>query len=149
MVGCDYRKRKQQTTHNTQHNTMQKLVHVRDENELNVLKNVMPSAIEGAKIVFGLTLPTQVALGTARANGEQITTTGLPLDVASAMGAVTLVRAWDKLLPGGGRSTGCQPPKRIMAIEILDEEAYAELIESPLFLRATGGTETASTEEVF
>ena len=126
-----------------------KIVHVRDENELAVLKNVMPSAIEGAKVVFGLTLPTQMALATAKGNKDEITTTGLPLDVASAIGAVTLIRAWDKLLPGGGRSTGCQPPKRVMAIEIMDEEAYAELIQSEVFLKATGGTEIASTEEVF
>jgi hypothetical protein len=126
-----------------------KLLHVRDEQELNTLKNVMPSAVADAQVVFGLTLPTQVAIGTAKGEGKEIVTTGLPLDVAATIGKVTVIRAWDKALPGGGRSTGCQPPKNIAAMEIMDMEAYKELIESPLYLKAIGKGEAPSTEEVF
>jgi len=125
-----------------------KLIHCRDEAELNVLKNVMPAAVAGAKIVFGLTTPTQVELQLAARAGDAITTTGLPLDVASALGKVTVLRAWDKILPGGGRSSGCMAPKHIATMEVMDEVAYAELIQSPLYLKAVGKGGTPSTEEL-
>ena len=125
-----------------------KLIHCRDEAELNVLKSVMPQAIVGAKVVFGLTQPTQDELRIANRVGDTIITTGLPLDVASALGKVTVLRAWDKVLPGGGRSSGCMPPKHIATMEIMDEEAYAELLSSPLYLKAIGKGGTPSTEEL-
>lgn len=125
-----------------------KLIHCRDEAELNVLKNVMPAIIENAKVVFGLTVPTQVELISAKKDGAEITTTGLPLDVASSVGKVTVVRAWDKMLPGGGRSTGCQPPKNIAAVEIMDADAWQQLQSHPLFMKAIGTGESASTEEL-
>lgn len=126
----------------------QTLLHVRDETELQTLKNVMPQAIVGAKIVFGLTQPTQDELRVANRVGDTIITTGLPLDLASKLGMVTVVRAWDKVLPGGGRSTGCQPKKTLATMEIMDEEAYAELIQSPLYLKAIGTGSTPTTDQV-
>lgn len=125
-----------------------KLIHCRDEAELNILKSVMPSAVAGAKVVFGLTTPTQVELQLAARVGDSITTTGLPLDVASALGKVTVLRAWDKVLPGGGRSSGCMAPKHIATMEVMDEAAYAELLSSPLYLKAIGKGGTPSTEEL-
>ena len=124
------------------------LLHVRDENELNMLKNVVPQTVAGAKVVFGLTAPTQGELIAANRLGDKIITTGLPLDVASTLGKVTVVRAWDKVLPGGGRSTGCQAPRTLATMEIMDEEAYAELIQSPLYLKAIGQGGTPSTDEL-
>lgn len=124
------------------------LLHVRDENELNMLKNVVPNTVANAKVVFGLTAPTQGQLIAANELGNKIITTGLPLDVASQLGKVTVVRAWDKVLPGGGRSTGCQAPRILATMEIMDEEAYAELIQSPLYLKAIGQGGIPSTDEL-
>lgn len=125
-----------------------KIVHCRDEAERKTLENVMPEALKNAKVVFGLTVPTQAELIAANRCGDDIVTTGLPLDVASQLGKVTVLRAWDKALPGGGRSTGCQPPRVIATMEVMDEEAYRLLIESPLYLKAIGKGGTPSTEEV-
>jgi hypothetical protein len=124
------------------------LLHVRDENELKLITNVMPEKVKDAKVVFGLTMDTQVALALAAQTQTPVTTTGLPLDVASKVGTVTVIRAWDKALPGGGRSTGCQPPKLMHTMEILDETAFKLLIESDLYRNAVNGT-PAPTEEVF
>lgn len=140
------REQRQLKIQNTMSN--QTLLHVRDEAELNVLKSVTPSTVAGAKIVFGLTAPTQGELIAANRLGDKIITTGLPLDVASTLGKVTVVRAWDKILPGGGRSTGCQAPRILATMEIMDEEAYAELIQSPLYLKAIGQGGTPSTDEL-
>lgn len=128
--------------------TVNKLIHCRDEAEFNVLKNIMPSAIAGAKVVFGLTTPTQVELQIAARSGESITTTGLPLDVACALGKVTVLRAWDKALPGGGRSSGCMPPRHIATMEIMDNEAYEELIASAIYLKAIGQGGVPATEDL-
>jgi hypothetical protein len=125
-----------------------KIVHCRDEAERKTLENVMPEALKNARVVFGLTVPTQAELIAAVRCGDEIITTGLPLDVASSLGKVTVLRAWDKALPGGGRSTGCQPPRTLATMEIMDEEAYAELIASPLYLKAIGKGGTPTTEEV-
>ena len=124
------------------------LLHVRDERELELIKGLMPEIVKDAKIVFGLTQDTQHELIRAGGAGLPVTTTGLPLDIASKVGTMTVVRAWDKALPGGGRSIGSAPAKTMHTMQILDEAAFKILIESDLYKNAVHGT-PAPTEEVF
>jgi hypothetical protein len=125
-----------------------KLLHVRDEKELSLVQGLMPEVVKDAKIVYGLTQDTQHELIRAGGAGFPVTTTGLPLDIASKVGTMTVVRAWDKALPGGGRSIGSAPAKLMHTMQVLDEEAFKLLIESDLYRNAVHGT-PAPTEEVF
>jgi hypothetical protein len=116
----------------------QKLLHVRNEEELRTLNAVIPAAIAGCEVVFGFTALSKAKMLDHKAEGGKLLTTGLPLDMAAEIGQVTVLRAWDKVLAGGGRSMGSQPAKEVTTLTIVNQKAYEAMLLTPEYQKAVG-----------
>jgi len=119
------------------------LVHTRTEAEGKLLADCPNVAKmgESRKFVHGLTASTQAAILVAKAQGKKIITNGLPVDIASQLGEITQIPAWDRIKDDGSRSTGTGTPVDYAIHKIKDVDAYNQLKQNPLFADAFESTE--------
>jgi hypothetical protein len=123
------------------------VLHTRDKADYDALtSNFSINKIAGqVKIVHGLTSESQMALLRAANKGTRIVTTGLPVDIASKLGEIMVIRSWDKERPDGTRTRGCTTPAIYCIKKVLETEeaaaAYARLKESADFKEAFGAGE--------
>ena len=111
------------------------LIHTRDEADQKTLLDNIDINTLGSEVeyVHGLLPESQVNLLMAAKLGTRIVTTGMPLDIASKVGEVTVARAWDVTKTDGTRSRGCQPPQQYFAGRVYDQAAFDALKNSEAF----------------
>lgn len=116
------------------------LVHTRNEEDAKTLAANFDLTKLGSDVRFthGLMPSAQASLLACKETGRRIISTGLPLDIASEVGEVTLVRAWNKVREDGSKSSGATPPADYHAGKIVDAEAFAALKQLPEFAAAFG-----------
>jgi hypothetical protein len=135
---------------NTENQLPPAVLHTRDKSDYDALiSNFSIDKIAGqVKIVHGLTSESQMALLRAASKGTRIVTTGLPVDIASQLGEIMVIRSWDKERPDGTRTRGCTAPATYCVRKVIATqeaaEAYARLKESPDFKEAFGAGEADS-----
>lgn len=114
------------------------LIHTRKEEEASLLKNNfdLNALGDNHRFVFGLSRDTQRALTKAADKGWKIVSNGLPVDIASELGEITIIRAWDITKDDGSRSTGTSTPKVHYIGEVTDFDAYERLKSNEDFIAA-------------
>lgn len=114
------------------------LIHTRTADDAKVLTDNFDLSKLGSnhKFVHGLTVEAQTALLMAKATGKRIISNGLPVDVASKLGEITMVRAWDKTREDGSRTTGASAPELYHVGKVADTEAFEKLKKYPEFADA-------------
>lgn len=123
---------------NTETELPKLLVHTRTEEDAKLLQDNFNLNVLGKdhKFVHGLSRSTQTAIAKAAIRGHRVISNGLPVDIASEIGEVTIVRAWDVTKDDGSRSTGTSTPITYSVRAVADEEAYERLKQNPDFAAA-------------
>jgi len=104
------------------------LLHTRDKNDRETVKESFNLDKIGKPVyISGLGADAQMAMVKAAAKNMKVVSTGIPIDIGSALGEVTILRAWDVEKADGTRSKGAKPPVDYYVGQIKNKEAYDRL----------------------
>lgn len=124
------------------------LLHTRDADDKELVKkNFDLSTIGKPSYVSGLTDNTKMALMQAKMDGVKVVTTALPIDIASTIGEITIVRAWSGTKKDGSTYSGCQAPADFHVGRIGNREAFDEIKSNPLFVKAFAAVQDEEEED--
>lgn len=123
------------------------VLHTRNADDQALIKGAFDlSRIGKPSYVTGLGDDTKLALMKAALNGTKVVSTNLPIDIASTLGEVTLIRAWSVAKADGSTSSGSKAPVDYLVRQIQNREAYDRVKSNPDFIAAFSAEQTDEEE---
>ena len=125
------------------------ILHTKDEADKAVLLDHFSPTKYGRPVsLSGHDADTKNTLVAASVRKMKIISTGLFLEEAASLGAVTIVRAYDRTDPNTGtRNRGCRTPENFFAAKVKNADALAVLQAMPEYAAAFVGSSSSLLDD--